>query len=138
MSSDEKLRECPLCNAGYGEVCVSEIVKNMVCCDSCGCNTGVQVSIEDAIKLWNARPPQDSWIPCSEHQPDEDGIYEITYQHKASGTCNVCDNHFYRYRRDFPPKWVLEREEGNVFSVIAWKPKSAPYQIPRLRRESDV
>ena len=78
----EKLRECPWCKSDnvYAACdCVSvaggENTWNVIC-DDCGAMGPDAHSEGEAIRHWNARPPQDSWIPITKDiQPEwEDNV----------------------------------------------------------------
>ena len=115
-----KLKPCPFCgrtpiieNCGdhnYFIKCKCGIAQDKLYFQKC-----------DAVRRWNKRSkiinPDENWIPCKERQPQDIGMYLVTYLDKRTGEKYVTADDYFDYGWD---------DVG--YSAIAWAELPEPYE----------
>lgn len=99
----EELKPCPFCG-GKPELEVSEVDLNgsaykdsfQYSCDSCGVYKGEHEEIDEAIKSWNTRAPQNEWISVSGYEEIPVGIWKVAELKRSGDTemhiANIASN----------------------------------------------
>ena len=72
----------------------------------------------DRIKALPSAQPEPRWIPCSERNPDETGVYLVTVASNDNKTNTVLFN----YSKDYG--WTV----GGCFTIVAWMPLPEPWE----------
>ena len=96
--------------------------------DYCSSNREVMIVKNDAIEIVKQESEKynNGWISCREHQPEEEGTYNITA-------------HDGRKLRSTHAKWQPRLKSWNLtgtmayWKVIAWQPLPQPYQLKKNR-----
>lgn len=76
----------------------------------------------------NAQPVQ-MWTPCSEKQPESDGVYYVTVTFNGK---SVTRDQVFHEGRWLPLGKLMVNGVSGEPEVIAWMEKPAPYQAPVL------
>jgi len=87
---------------------------------------GEMGSLEELI---NDIPPAPDWTPCSEKQPESDGVYYVTVTFNGK---SVTRDQVFHEGRWLPLGKLMVNGVSGEPEVIAWMEKPAPYQAPVL------
>lgn len=74
-------------------------------------------------------PPAPDWTPCSEKQPESDGVYYVTVTFNGK---SVARDQVFHEGRWLPLGKLMVNGVSGEPEVIAWMEKPAPYQAPML------
>lgn len=85
--------------------------------------------VEDLID--SARPVQ-IWTPCSERQPESDGVYYVTVTFNGK---SITRDQVFHERRWLPLGKLLVNGVSGEPEVIAWMEKPEPYKEPEISQE---
>lgn len=77
----------------------------------------------------DAAPPAPDWTPCSEKQPESDGVYYVTVTFNGK---SVTRDQVFHEGRWLPLGKLMVNGVSGEPEVIAWMEKPAPYQAPVL------
>lgn len=82
-----------------------------------------------ALRIIDNAPPAPDWTPCSEKQPESDGVYYVTVSFNGK---SVTRDQVFHEGRWLPLGKLMVNGVSGEPEVIAWMEKPAPYQAPML------
>lgn len=85
--------------------------------------------VEDLID--SAQPVQ-IWTPCSERQPESDGVYYVTVSFNGK---SITRDQVFHEGRWLPLGRLLVNGVSGEPEVIAWMEKPEPYKEPEISQE---